>query len=157
MKQKTFTLMLGLILVLALATGGVALLRDVKQNKFSWQYMVITDDQWQSLQEDGGSKTNVYYLIDFDKRQVQKCEDKYFGPMQKYDYRGKIIYEKSFDEQLAVKAQEILDKNWSSGSPTEGTASYYAIEKANDGVRYIVSKAPILQLEGYMEKFDQLP
>ncbi len=157
MKQKTFTLMLGAILVLALATGGMILFRDANRNRFNWQYMVTTDEQWLTLQNDGGSRTNTYYLIDFDKRQVQKREDKYFGPMQQYDYRGKVIYEKEFDEQFAVKAQELLDKTWSSGSPTEGTTSYYAIEKVSDGTRYIIGKTLTSQLAAYMQKFDQLP
>lgn len=149
--------MVGAILILALAIGGVTLLRDVNRNKFNWQYKVTTDAQWKTLQEDGGSKTNVYYLIDFDKRQVQKCEDKYFGPMRSYDYQDKIIYEKKFDEQFAQKLQETLDKLWQSGDLVEGTTSYYSIEKTGDGIHYIIDRSPITQLADKMEKLDKLP
>lgn len=157
MKSKTMTIMVGVILILALAIGGVTLFRDVNRNKFNWQYKVTTDEQWRTLQNDGGSKTNVYYLIDFDKRRVQKCEDKYFGPMHTYDYQGKIVYEKDFDEQFAQKLQGTLDKLWQSGDSAEGTNDYYSIEKSSDGIRYIVGRTQIAQLADYMEKFDRLP
>jgi len=147
--------MLGAIVVLALAIGGLALFRNFNSSKFNWDYLVTTDDQWTSLENDGGSNTNTYYRINFSERQIQKCEDKYFAPMQKYDYQGKVLYQKEMDDKTATKFKELLDKAWNSGDATEGTYDYYSVEKADSGTRYIHNKSMISQIQQYTNKIDK--
>ena len=147
--------MLVVVVVLALAIGGLALFSNYNSNKFAWDYQVTTDDQWKTMENDGGSNINTYYQINFEDRQIQKCEDKYFAPMKRYEYQGKVIYQKELDEKTATKFKELLDKAWNSGEANEGTYDYYAIEKLDGGTHYIYSKAIIAQLQQYITKIDK--
>lgn len=156
MKQKTMVIMFGIIAALIVAIGGLSVLRSLGSDKFEWSYMITTDSQWTTLESDGGSNTNVYYLINFEERQIQKCEDKYFAPMHKYDYKGKVLYEKEMDEKTAARFKEVLDKIWNGGDATEGTYDYYTIEKQDGGPRYIHNKNSISQIQMYTNKFDKL-
>lgn len=154
MQPKTAKIMIGVIIVLLVAIGGLAFLRTLDSNKFAWQYKVTTDSKWTTMENDGGSNTNVYYLINFTDRQIQKCEDHYFGPMHKYDYQGKVIYQKTLSEKIAVKLQEILDKAWEDGDDSEGTYEFYAIEHPDGESRYIYSKSQISQIKLYLDKIN---
>lgn len=140
---------------LILAIGGLAVIRNFNNDKFTWDYLVTTDDQWTTLENEGGSNLNVYYRINFEDRQVQKCEDKYFAPMKRYDYQGKVIYQKEIDEKTAAKFKEVLDKAWAGSDATEGTYDYYSIEKSTDGTRYVHNKSFISQIQIYTNKIDK--
>lgn len=154
MQPKTAKIMIGVVIILIAAIGGLAFLRTLDSNKFVWQYKVTTDSRWTTMENDGGSNTNVYYLINFTDRQIQKCEDKFFGPMHKYDYRDKIIYQKTLSDKIATKLQEVLDKAWKDGDKTEGTYDFYAIEHPNGESRYVYSKSQISQIKLYIDKID---
>ena len=155
MQPKTAKVMIGTIIVLIVAIAGLAIWRNLGGDKFTWQYKVTTDSKWTTMENDGGSNLNVYYLINFADRQIQKCEDKYFGPMHKYDYQGKVIYQKDLDDKTAIKLQEILDAAWDSGGDVEGTYDFYSIEKSDDDIRYIYSKSQKSQIKLYTDKIDR--
>lgn len=155
MKPKTAMVMIGAIVALIVAIGGLTFLRNINQNKFSWQYKLTTDSKWITMENDGGSNTNTYYLINFTDHQIQKCEDKYFGPMHKYDYQGKVIYQKTIDDKTATKLQELIDKFWKDGDTTEGTYDYYSIENSDGDIRYIYNRSDISQIELYTNKIDR--
>lgn len=153
--MKSMKLMFFAIIVLTLAIGGVALFRDFNNNKFVWDYQVTTDDQWTTMENDGGSNISTYYRINFENRQIQKCEDKYFAPMKRYDYQGKVIYQKDLDEKTAAKFKEVLDKIWNNSDASEGTYDYYSIEKADGGTHYVHNKTFISQIQQYTNKIDK--
>lgn len=156
MKKKTALIVIAIIICLGLAIGVVFLFWRQDRETFAWQYMIIDDTRWQSTLDDGGSSTNIYYQINLDERQVRKCEDKYSGPMQNYEYKEKVIYQKEFDDKLAAKLDETLNKLWQAGDEKEGNYSFYIIEKSGDGARYIQNKAAISQLQAFAEKFNKL-
>lgn len=147
--------MIGIIVALIVAIGGLSFLRSIGRDKFEWQYKLTTDSKWIIMENDGGSNLNVYYLINLTDHQIQKCEDKYFGPMHKYDYRDKVIYQKELDERTAVKLQEILDNAWNTGEDTEGTYDYYSIETPDGTTRYIFNKGQISQIKLYTDRIDR--
>lgn len=156
MKKKTALIIVAIMIILVCGIVAVPMLWGKERETFAWQYMIIDDTRWNSTVDDGGSTTNVYYQINLTDKQVRKCEDKYSGPMQNYEYKEKVIYQKEFDDKLATKISETLDKLWQAGDTKEGTYSFYVIEKSDDGPRYIQNKTAISQLQSLAERFNKL-
>lgn len=156
MQKKTAIIIIVIMILLGAGIAAVFLFWDKGHEAFAWQYTIVDDTRWTSTVDDGGSSTNVYYQINLDDRQVRKCEDRYSGPLQNYEYKEKVIYQKEFDEKLANKLNETLNKLWQAGDEKEGTYSFYIIEKSGDGPRYIQNKAAIAQLQSFAERFNKL-
>ena len=49
------------------------------------------------MQNDGGSHTDIYYQIDFNKGTSVKCADIYAG-LEGYVYTGKVLFSKKLNE-----------------------------------------------------------
>lgn len=77
-------------------------------------YTIVTDTQFHTLENDGGSHTNVYYVVDFQTKKIKKYEDRYIG-FQGYEYKDKLIYEKELSndkaKELNTLIAEILSKD----------------------------------------------
>ncbi len=71
-------------------------------------YILTTDYCFKTMQNDGGSNTNIYYQIDLENNFVNKCEDKYVG-FKGYEYQGKILSSKKIDSNQNSKIKEIID------------------------------------------------
>lgn len=78
----------------------------IKNNYYN--YKIITDSQYKTLQNDGGSNINVYYQINLEKNKIIKYEDKYVG-FTGYEYKGKIIYEKNINNSMSLKIKTIIE------------------------------------------------
>jgi len=86
------------------------------ENSF-YDYKIVTNTTYLTMQNDGGSNTNIYYQIYLDENKIIKYEDRYVG-FKGYEYKGKVIYKKNFDnndlkfiiEDLIVK-EDVNDNN----------------------------------------------
>lgn len=94
----------------------------------NYKYVIITDSIYSTMQNDGGSYTNIYYEFDFSGNKVTKYEDKYVG-MVGYDYKDKVIYEKNIDADMMKSiyyiVDNLFDKNDISG---DNDYKYFVIE-----------------------------
>ena len=71
------------------------------------KYIITTNMKWMTMQNDGGSNTNTYYQIDFNKNKIIKCVDKYVG-FEGYEYKGKILYSKEISKKEKQDFEDIL-------------------------------------------------
>lgn len=75
------------------------------------KYKIETDMQWVTMQNDGGSHTNIYYNIDLDNNIISKVNESY-----KANLGGKPkttiskIYEKEIDLDLQKDLKLLLDE-----------------------------------------------
>lgn len=148
--------MIGVILILIVAIGGLFFLRNLHNEEFHWQYAIITDSKWETTMNDGGSYTDIYYRINFDDRKVRKYSDEYSAMRQKLLTKEHLVYEVELDEPTAAKLHDLLEKDWQNASTEEGTYSFYTIEKHSDGARYIYQDTVIAGIKTYLTKIDKL-
>lgn len=80
----------------------------IKETNNYYNYKIITDFQYKTLQNDGGSHINVYYQVNLKKNKIIKYEDKYVG-FKGYKYKDKIIYEKIINNSINSKLKTIIE------------------------------------------------
>ncbi len=154
MRKSTAKKLMGLMLLLIVAIGGVFAIWGMQREKFVWDYMVTDDTSWRTMIDDGSS-TNVYYQINFQDLKIRKLEDRYVGVLHTYDYRERVIYEQTMDDRTAEKFRTLLEKLWSTGDTQEGNYAFYTIDKDGEGARYIQSESKIAQIKVYTDIFDK--
>ena len=122
MKKKILILVITIILIIVAIVVGILKNKKTEDNYSELgfidnqnKYIITTDIKWISMQNDGGSHTNVYYQIDFNKSTVQKCEDKYVG-FDGYEYKEKIIFSKKLSETEKSQLKSILDNAIKNGT-----------------------------------------
>lgn len=76
------------------------------------KYLITTGSKSLTMLSDGGSNYNRYYEIDLDKNSIRKLEDHYIG-FKGYEYIGKIIYNKTINNDDAIRLKSLLDKVFS--------------------------------------------
>lgn len=125
---------------------------QIKNN--SYDYKIITNDRFITLQNDGGTKLNVYYQINLNENKIIKYQDYYVG-FKGYEYKDKVIYEKCIDndtnnqlkfllESLVTK-EDVNDKN---------NYSPYVIEFNNEEKK-IYNSESIKSLENLLSVIDK--
>ena len=107
--KKKITIILIIIIIIA-----CILFILLKNNKllssksiFDNTYVIETDDQFKTLQNDGGSYYDRKYLIDLKKKTVSKKEDYYEGFVGE-KYKDKELYTKSLNRKEIKKIKEII-------------------------------------------------
>ena len=85
-------------------------------------YKIQTDTRWLTMQNDGGSHTDVYYCFDLDKQLVIKVSESYHANLGSTPKTTtKVIYEKNLDHDFSeslkmfwedlIVLQDIRDEN----------------------------------------------
>lgn len=91
-------------------------------------YTIVTDTQFHTLENDGGSHTNIYYVVDFQTRVISKYEDRYIG-FKGYEYKDKLIYEKELSKDKAKELNSLIDDILSKDDiNTDNNYNYYIIK-----------------------------
>lgn len=72
------------------------------------KYVITTNMKYLTMQNDGGSNTNVYYQVDLSSKKSVKMEDKYVG-FKGYEYQGKVISEKTLSDEEVTKLKDIIE------------------------------------------------
>ena len=98
----------GLLVVLIAALVAVIVLLPKKDNSID-KYTIVTDYKFITMQNDGGSYTNVYYEVDFKSGEIKKLEDHYIG-FQGYEYQGKEIYKKTLKENILKELKKLVEE-----------------------------------------------
>ncbi len=138
----------------SIVNNNETLLKDIYDFE-NYQYTIITDSQYKTLQNDGGSNYNVYYEINFENNVIKKYEDHYIG-FKGYEYQGKLIYEKSINENtvndLKVLLIDLLVKE-----DINDTKNYspYTI-KSNNIEKEIYNEKSIKSLKKLLNKIDSI-
>ncbi len=96
---------------------------DVGDNK----YIITTNTRFLTMQNDGGSHTNIYFEIDLNSNNVSVREDKYVG-FKGYDYKRKELKNKKLSDEEAREVKTIIDGLIENPKEIEaGNFSYYTL------------------------------
>lgn len=116
-----------------------------------YKYIITTSASKFSMQNDGGSHTNIYYLVDLNINKVTKCEDKYIG-FEGYEYKGKVLYSKELSETENQKLKLILDNIDKENKKEEVIFDFYKISAYNKEDVTVYNKDIINQIKEILEK-----
>lgn len=163
-KSLLIKIIVGICLALTVAGGIIVLNINRKQNlkvessrgaeKQNYDFKIITDVKFRTLQNDGGSHINIYYLVNLKKNKIVKYEDKYVG-LKGYEYKDKIVYEKYIDDTINTKLQDtILDLTTKKDINKKNNYNYYTIEDGNNE-KIIYSDESIEALENIFSIIDK--
>ena len=64
---------------------------------------------FKTMQDDGGSHTSQYYIIDFKDKVATKYEDCYVG-FKGYKYQRKLLYSKSLNNSEIESLKRLIEK-----------------------------------------------
>lgn len=120
MKNKTLKILLILLILIIIITGiGFFIFKTTKKDSadFSFnldsnsKYKITTNMRWLTMRNDGGSNTNIYYCVDFEKNTVTKINDDYIANLGGTPERTvSIVYEKTFSSEFKETLKTYLDK-----------------------------------------------
>lgn len=75
------------------------------------KYKIETDMQWRTMQNDGGSHTNIYYNVDLNKNIISKIKENYQANLSgKPKTTISKIYEKEIDIKLQKELKSLLNE-----------------------------------------------
>ena len=92
-------------------------------------YKVTTDLQFRTMQNDGGSHTNEYYLIDTKQNIVEKFQDRYIG-FKGYEYKDKLLFKNNISEEKINKFNMLIKDIIAKKDPLKDKLKYdyYIVE-----------------------------
>lgn len=114
-------------------------------------YIVETDMRLKTMRNDGGSNTNIYYIIDLDNKKVTKKEEDYYAPEN--NLKKKTFYKKTIDKKLANKIKKVLNDSINNNSNENKIYEYYKIIYKNKE-NYIYNKTIIKKIEDMLLDLD---
>ena len=118
-------------------------------------YTIVTDEQFVTLQNDGGTHHNIYYIVDFNTKGIKKYEDYYIG-FKGYEYKDKLIYEKKLDDDKATKLNKIIAVILSNEDINQNNNyNYYIIKDKNEEIK-IYNKNNINELKKILISIDEM-
>ena len=149
MKKKLIILFI-IILVIILTFIGIKVLNKDSDNS---TYTITTDYKYLTMQNDGGSNTNIYYKFNPSKGTIKKLEDNYTG-FKGYEYQGKVIYNKAINNNTTKELKDLLN-NLISKEDINNPKNYepYVI-KYKDKEKSIYNKDSIKTLREKLEEID---
>lgn len=115
MYKKSKMLMIFIFSIILILTIGTLYLYFFWKSDYTFElnsenkYRIETDMQWITMQNDGGSHTNIYYNIDFDDHVISKIVEEYqanLGGKPKTTINE--IYSKELDFKLQKDLKSLL-------------------------------------------------
>ena len=148
-------------IVSVLIVSGIIVLTLINKNKYIQsnfvldnenKYIVTTNTKWMSMQNDGGSHTNIYYQIDLNEKSIIKCEDKYVG-FKGHEYKGKIIFSKKINDIEKNELETILNDAIKNNIYKEENMNfnYYIVSSFNNEDVKIYDTDSIEKIESLIE------
>lgn len=107
------------------------------------KYRISTDSSMLTMQNDGGSNTNIYYAIDLKTKKLYQVEDVYVG-FEGYKWQNKINYLKLLSDSDIKELKRIIEQMIKN---PENTMPYNSI--LEEGLYYIVSTNKKDQIKVY--------
>lgn len=117
------------------------------------KYVITTNMKYLTMQNDGGSNTNVYYQIDLSSKKSVKMEDKYVG-FEGYEYQGKVISEKTLSDEEITKLKDIIEDIWNSKDDNKDIpvdSKLYTITNDNNEEAKFVDEDIIKEINSLLE------
>ena len=112
------------------------------------KYKIITDMRWNTMRNDGGSNTNLYYNVDLDNNMVYKIVEDYQANLGgKSKTTTDLIYTKEIDNSIADELKQVLveTKNY----------NFYTIATLNNE-KNIHNINSINEIENVLKRLDEI-
>lgn len=146
------------ILIVLLFTGASILIiknNTKKANTSSTYYKVTTNTKWITMENDGGSHTNIYYEIDINKKTVKKIEERYEANLGKIPKTTKkTVYTKTIDKKLTNKSKKLLDSLLNKKDKKGNNYSFITIE-TKEYNKNIYNESSIKLVDKLLNEFDK--
>ena len=113
--------------------------------------------QWLTMQNDGGSHTNIYYDIDLENNIISKIEEDYhanLGGTPKITVNK--IYEKEIDFKIQKELKSLLDEIMEKEDTNESKNYNYYIVTTVDTEKNIYNINTIQKIKNILELIDKL-
>lgn len=123
------------------------------QNK----YTIITDFRWMTMQNDGGSNTNIYYQIDLDNNIISKVLEDYKANLGGSPKEEKnVIYIKKIDTNIQEEAKSLLNEIITKEDINEtNNYEFFTISSLNTK-KDIYNVNTIKNINQFLSKIDEL-
>lgn len=134
--------------------------KDVNENQFELntvnKYKVITDMRWNTMRNDGGSNTSMYYYIDLDNKVVSQVIQDYQANLGGIPQTTtQVIYTKQIDSNTRHDMQLLLNNVLEKEDVNETkNYNFYTIETVNKQ-KDIYNIDTIKQIEEMLKSIDE--
>lgn len=121
------------------------------------KFVVTTDMKWKTMQNDGGSNTNIFYQIDCKNYMVTKVKEDYHANLYSTpSTETEIMYDKSLNEKLNDEIKNLLNTIINEEDNNE-SKNYepFTIETVNTS-KSIYNKETINTIKDMLKKIDEL-
>ena len=113
--------------------------------------------QWITMQNDGGSHTNIYYNIDLDNNIISKVKENYKANLGGIpEFTIDIIYEKEIDSGLRKDLKSLLDEIIEKEDINESQNYNFFIIYTMNYKKNIYNKNTIEKINTILKQIDQL-
>lgn len=124
------------------------------------KYILHTDERFLSMQNDGGSHTDLYFEIDLDNNKITKVIDDYkvetIDSKMKMNKTSTKVYVKDIDSNFSKELKTFLDSlNTEIDESGESTYEYYTIE-GRSFAKNISSTTTIDKIKSMIERIDNI-
>lgn len=121
------------------------------------KYIVTTNMRFLTMQNDGGSHSNLYYQIDLDENKVTKVIESYKANlMGTPEFSKNEIYTKTINAELADEIKNVLNDTLTKEDINEPVNySFFTIEALNNE-KYIYNQETINTLNNLLNKIDNV-
>ena len=156
MKKRLF-IIFTILIVLLFAGASILIIKNSteKTNTSSTYYKVTTNTKWITMENDGGSHTNIYYEIDINKKTIKKTEERYEANLGKTPKTTKkTIYTKTIDKKLSNKSKKLLDSLLNKKDKKGNNYSFITIE-TKEYNKNIYNESSIKLVDKLLNEFDK--
>lgn len=120
------------------------------------KYTIITDMRWLTMQNDGGSRTSMYYEIDLDNNIVSKIQEDFQANLGSAPNTEKsIVYTKKIDSNISEDAKLLLEEIVTKEDINEThNYNFFTISNLSDE-KNIYNTNTIKNINNLLKKIDQ--
>ena len=119
------------------------------------KYTIVTDLIWETMQNDGGSHSSIYYQIDLDDNIISKVEENYHANLGGSPNTEKsIIYIKKIDTNIQEEIKSLLNEILAK-EDINNTHNYHFFKILSlNGEKYIYNINTIEKINNILKKID---
>ncbi len=121
------------------------------------KYIVITNTKYLTMQNDGGSHTNIFYEIDLDTNNITKIKENYQANLgATLDSVITKVYTKNIDAELSNEVKKILNEALTKEDINEPENYNFLIIETLNNKKEIYSLETISNINKLFSKIDEL-
>ena len=155
-KYNTKNIILGIGLIVIVITVFYLLIFN-KDHLEQSKYRIETDIKWLTMQNDGGSHTNVYYDVDFDNNIIIKTSQSYYANLGgNPEIKTQEIYKKELNFKIKKDLKKVLKKTLTKEDINETNNYHCFVIYDLDNEKTICNEDTIKKIKKVLNSADNL-